>query len=373
MGGDEGDRVIRGLSSRSPYHPNNHHPRLTGDVSLYALDEPIHAKEFFVSHGLPLRNADLTALIRDGTGEDGVDRLVVALEAGGLFLDRGADIFGNEVGDRSHVDDAVLPATPVLLRFPGTVHDALDNVDVVGRPVPNGRGENGLRRERRHVGVVADAVETAILSRLLLGDHIRAAIEESLGCRPLLGRIEPGVRPDYLHGRFRISLAYAEGKGVDAADDLGDREGRDVADLVRLGHLAGKLTGDVAWLLYLAEAGADVFSRFKPGDMDERRVREILGDVDRWVHIAERRREDYIVAVLSELADHPLGVGWVLWDILLVTGLDVWERFFECKPRLIVRIGPAQISDWADIDEPNFNRLAGWCGVLRGGAETRAD
>ena len=187
------------------------------------------------------------------------------------------------------------------------------------------------------------------------------------------GRIEPGVGPDDLHGRLRVGFAHAEGKGVDAADDLGDGEGGDVADQVRLGHRAGDLAGDEARLLDLAEAGADVVGRLESGDMDEGRVGEVLGDVDRRVHVPERRREDDVVAVLGELADHPLGVGRILRDILLVGGLDVRERFFERQPPLIVGVGPAHVADRADIDEPDFDRLAGRCGVLRRDADTRDD
>ena len=207
----------------------------------------------------------------------------------------------------------------------------------------------------------------------MLSDHVRAAVEERLGCLTLGLRVEPGVGPDHAHGRLRIHLTDAEGEGVDTADDLGNREGRDVADLVRLRHRSGELTGDEAWLFDLAEAGADVGSCLEPGDMDERRVREILGDVDRRVHVAERRREDDVVAVLSELADHPLGVSRVLRDVLLVGGLDVRDCFFERESSLIVRVGPAEVADRADIDEPDFDRLTGRCGVLRPDAGTRDD
>src|SRR5215212_3830692 len=85
------------------------------DFAFDSLDEPIHAEELFVGHGLAFRHADLAGLVRDWSSEDGVDGFLAALEAGDLFLNRRPDIFRDEVGDRGQVDDAVLPATPVLL------------------------------------------------------------------------------------------------------------------------------------------------------------------------------------------------------------------------------------------------------------------
>src|SRR5215213_46194 len=104
------------LEAFRPRHPSTHHPNtLRRNFALDSLDEPVHAEKLFIGHSLAFRHADLASLVGDGTGKDGVDGFFAALEAGDLILDGRADIVRDEVGDRSQVDDTVLPATPVLL------------------------------------------------------------------------------------------------------------------------------------------------------------------------------------------------------------------------------------------------------------------
>src|SRR5215203_5919446 len=104
------------LEAFRPRHPITHHPNtLRRDFALNSLDEAVHAEELFVGHGLAFRHADLAGLVCNWSGEDRVDGFLAALETGDLFLGGRADLFRDELGDRGQVDDAVLPATPVLL------------------------------------------------------------------------------------------------------------------------------------------------------------------------------------------------------------------------------------------------------------------
>ncbi len=57
-----------------------------------------------------------------------------------------------------------------------------------------------------------------------------------------------------------VHRADAQGKGVDAADDFGDREGGHVADLLVLVMLAGDEAGEVAGLLDPAKVGGEVLA-----------------------------------------------------------------------------------------------------------------
>src|SRR5215217_7292041 len=101
-------RVIGSYDASRPHHPITLHLiTLRRDFALYSLDEPVHAEELFIGHGLAFRHADRASLVCDWSGEDRVDGFLAALEAGDIFLDGRANIVRHEVGDRSQIDDAV--------------------------------------------------------------------------------------------------------------------------------------------------------------------------------------------------------------------------------------------------------------------------
>ena len=94
---------------------------------------------------------------------------------------------------------------------------------------------------------------------------------------------------------------------------------------------------DVAALVEAGVVDRDVRRGLVAGGVLELDVRELLRDLDRRVHVAERGGEDQLVAGGGELADHALGVR-ALRDVLDEGGLDlVAERLLHCLAADVVR------------------------------------
>ncbi len=195
----------------------------------------------------------------------------------------------------------------------------------------------------------------------MLGDDVAAGVEQGLGRVLLQGRVVPGLGPDHADLGFGVGLAHAQGEGVDAADDLGDGEGGHVAQDVGLGHGPGHQPGEVAGLVHAAEVGSDVFGALEPGAVLEDHVRELPGDLDDRVHVAEAGGEDQVEAFAGHVAQHPLGVG-ALGHGLHVGGLDP-GKLLELEVGLVVGVGPARVADGGDVDEADLEGLA----LSRGG------
>ena len=194
--------------------------------------------------------------------------------------------------------------------------------------MPDGAGEDGSGGLHAHVGVVAHPIDATFLGGLLglrsilvLSDDVSAQIEEPFGGLLLLHGVEPGVGPDDVHLGAGISLPHAEGEGVDAAQDLGDREGGHVADHVRLGHLARHESRQIARLVHAPEVGGGVLGGFVAGAVLEDHIGELSGYGHGGIHEAEAGGEDNVVALLCEVADDALGVG-AFGYVLDVGGLN---------------------------------------------------
>ena len=204
----------------------------------------------------------------------------------------------------------------------------------------------------------------------MLGDDVGAALDQRHGGLLLGRRIVPGERPDDLDGRRRVDRTGAEGEGVEAGDHGGDRLGGDEADLVGLGHRAGDHPGEIAAVPELAVEIEDVVGRRDGrGDAEEELVGILLGDLLGERLIAERGREDHVVALRDEVL---LDIG----DIgRLGDRLDEGRRDALCLEAFaagVVAEGPAGIADRSDIDEGGLElvcRLAG----TRSGQRSRAD
>ena len=88
-------------------------------------------------------------------------------------------------------------------------------------------------------------------------------------------------------------------------------------------------------------------------------VRIFLRDLQRRVHVAERGREDQLVAGAGELLDRALGVR-TFADVLEKGGLDlVAELLHHRLAAELVLIGPAEIADRAEIDEADLQLVGG--------------
>ena len=175
----------------------------------------------------------------------------------------------------------------------------------------------------------------------------------------LLARVEPAIHPYRPRDHLGIDAARAQGERVDVADHFGDGNRPDHAELVGLRHLARDHAKHVRAFVGADVVDAEILVGLVAGGMHEDSIGERLGDLVLLVHIAERRAEDHLVALLRELAEDALGVGGFR-NVLDVRGLDLGaELLFDVEPPLIVRIGPAVIANRAQVDESNLERFFG--------------
>jgi hypothetical protein len=98
-------------------------------------------------------------------------------------------------------------------------------------------------------------------------------------------------------------------------------------------------------------------------------VRELLRDLDRRVHVAERRREDQLMSRLRKLAYHALGVGAFRHAFDELRRDLCTESLFHREARDVVLVRPARVTDRAHVDEANFKRR----GCLRRSGERQRD
>jgi hypothetical protein len=84
-----------------------------------------------------------------------------------------------------------------------------------------------------------------------------------------------------------------------------------------------------------------------------------LGDLQRRIHVAERRGEDQLVAGANQLFDRALGIG-TFADVLEIGGLDLVAEFLDHGlARKFMLVGPAEIADRAKIDKADFELVGG--------------
>ena len=265
------------------------------------------------------------------------------------------------------------PQTLSGFHLPSTAR--LRDLRVVRAPVVRDRGQVRLRAVLRHVAVVGDRVDVLRLGGLHGGGRVGvvrhdvgALRDERLGGGALLARVEPRVHPHDLDLGLRVHAAHAARERVDAHHDLGDRERGDVARRVGLGHAARDDAREVAALVEARVVGADVLRALVAGRVLELHLREGRRDLDRRVHVAERGREDEVVAALRELADHALGVR-ALGHALDVLGRDLRaERLLHLLAADVVLVGPAGVADRAHVDVADLERLAGRACAAAGNA-----
>ena len=202
-----------------------------------------------------------------------------------------------------------------------------------------------------------------------MGEHVGALRDQRHRRLAFLARVVPAVGPDHPHLDVRVHAARPQGERVDALQHLGDREGADVAEHVRLGHLAGDHAVEVAALVEARIVGREVLRRLVAGGVQEGDVGELAGDALDVVHVAEAGGEHDLAAAGGELADHALGVG-ALGDVLDVARLDpASERLLELLAALVVLVGPAGVADRADVDKADLRGVGGLRGEGQGGRD----
>ena len=177
---------------------------------------------------------------------------------------------------------------------------------------------------------------------------------------------------------FGLMVCAAEDRRVDAGDDLGDRERADIAEHAGLRHLGRDQALDVAALVPSRRIGRHVLVALVAGGVLEMHVRIFLGDLQRRIHVAERRREDQLVAGADQLLDGALGVG-ALGHVFEIGGLDLVAEFLHQRlAGELVLIGPAEIADRAEVNEADFQLVGGGGradapGKQKAGSRARSD
>ncbi|MGY4462318.1 hypothetical protein ACVWYI_006278 [Bradyrhizobium sp. LB13.1] len=193
----------------------------------------------------------------------------------------------------------------------------------------------------------------------VLHDDVSALVDQRLGSVGLLARIEPGVGPDDLHLDVRVDGLRRQDRRIDARDDLRNRERADIAEHAGLRHFGRDQALDVAALVPFGRVGRHVRIALVAGRVLEMHVRVFLRDLQRRIHIAERRREDQLVAGADELLDGPLGVG-TFRHVFQIGGLNlVAELLHQRLACQLMLIGPAEVSDRTQIDEADLQLVGG--------------
>ncbi len=301
-----------------------------------------------------------------------------ALDAGDDLLGLGLDVCRHQIADRQ-ADAVLCQPAPEVLGFPVAGHYRFGGLGVVRAPVVDDGSQHGLRPEVLHVRGVTDGIDATALGGLdrcravgVLEDHVHALVDQRVGGIGFLARIEPGVDPHHLDLGARVVLVQRQLNGVDVADHFRNREGRDVADLLGLGHLRREEAADVAAFIGTGQIGADVLRLLVTGGVLEGDLGELLGDLQRGVHVAEGGGEDKVIVALGHVADNPLGIG-TLRHVLDEAGLHlVAQLLFHVLATLLMLVGPAMVADRADIDEADLQRIGGRSGG-RGESGAEAD
>ncbi len=155
-----------------------------------------------------------------------------------------------------------------------------------------------------------------------------ASNSEAAPSRSLTGSCQVLMKRTSIVHSGQVTLAPTHDR-VAEAQFLGDRERGHVAELgvaVGLGARAGDHPGEVLHVLDGAEEVAEVLAvRLVAGQMEERLVREFLGDGRHRVHVAERGADDEVEALAREAAEDLLGVR-ALGDELDVRDVAVRRR-----------------------------------------------
>ena len=107
-------------------------------------------------------------------------------------------------------------------------------------------------------------------------------------------------------------------------------------------------------------------SRLKPVACSNITCGIFLRDLQRRIHVAERGREDQLVAGAGQLFDRTLGVR-AFADVFEIGGFDLVAEFLDDRLAAdLVLIGPAEIADRSEINEPDLE-------LVRSGRRRKSD
>ena len=196
----------------------------------------------------------------------------------------------------------------------------------------------------------------------MLGEHVDVLAEQALGRLGLRRGITPARGVDHVGRRVRVHRRRTQLEGVDVRDRLRDREGVDVAELVRLRRRSGEDAGQVDRLVHRAEVGAEVRRHLtldRAALVHDDDVGVLLGDRQRGVEVPVAGGEDDLRALVDHALHDPgrlVGLGHVLGG----EHLEVRVRLADGHGTLVDGLVVAEVVLRADHDEAD--RL----GVLAG-------
>ena len=204
----------------------------------------------------------------------------------------------------------------------------------------------GAGVEGQHIGLLPNQVDRGIM---------------------LTRRIEPGVEPDHANLSLRVDRTHAQREGVDALQHLGNREASHIAGNMGVGDAACCDAGKVAAFVVARVGHGHVGRGLVAGDRFKLHVGKLARHLERGLHVAKAGREDQLVALLRQIADHALGVR-AFGDVLDIAGLHTLAQCrLHGKPAFFVLAYPAGGGQWRNVDKPNLQRRRVGSGLGKSG------
>ena len=119
-------------------------------------------------------------------------------------------------------DKTILESAHIVFTRECTVKDLFYKPAIVDIPVPDNRGDDGIRRYLRHIHVKAYASYPGVSGGALggkciavLGNDVAIFVYEIFGCDGFGKGVEPGACDIKIYGGIRINRGNSHGKGRD--------------------------------------------------------------------------------------------------------------------------------------------------------------
>ena len=192
-------------------------------------------------------------------------------------------------------------------------------------------------------------------------NNVGTLTNQRLGSIGLLARVIPSGGPDNADLNVGIDALSAERIGIDALKHFRNRQRGNIAEDIGLGgctrELARKITGFIKARGIVGHVGRSLIAR----SVLKLHIREFLGDLENRVHVAKRSGEDELIALLSQITQHALGIR-IFGNILNGCHLDlVTELRFNRAAGNVMLSRPAFFIGRAHIHESDFQRLLRSC------------
>jgi len=126
---------------------------------------------------------------------------------------------------------------------------------------------------------------------------------------PGLVRSVPGINPFDMNFSFRIGGFYPQREGIDMTNQLRNRKGGYITDLIGLRQRSGHHAVEIISLIQIGEIGADIGQLLEPRAVHEFFVRVLLSGFEGVFHIAEAGgKNDINFFILNEAVDNTGGI-----------------------------------------------------------------